>query len=250
MKVEALERRIRPFDIVLLAHGEPTPEIGQPENVPVVESITPFREIPSMMKPNGVIQLAKHFQVGEDLLGLRGDNGDRISHDELLTSESRGSLALFLVSKPQIYWKQSTSQWRMKFEFGGRRHDLKVTDIAWPIEETPPGDWIVCVSRTGQPFHSDHFGVIAMATPIAQLPSHVSAKCKAGVIELVSILREWRLAISKRDKVPAYVVMGNDTLEAIVDARPSTIAELSRVKGIGAKRLEKYGEDLLDLLGR
>jgi DNA helicase-2/ATP-dependent DNA helicase PcrA len=61
-------------------------------------------------------------------------------------------------------------------------------------------------------------------------------------------LKEWRLNRSKRDDVPAYVVFHNSTLAEIAARRPTTIAELAAVPGIGPAKLERYGRDVLDAL--
>jgi DNA helicase-2/ATP-dependent DNA helicase PcrA len=63
-------------------------------------------------------------------------------------------------------------------------------------------------------------------------------------------LKEWRLKRSKADDIPAYVVFHNSTLAEIAARRPSTIAELSSVAGIGPTKLERYGEDVLDALAK
>jgi DNA helicase-2/ATP-dependent DNA helicase PcrA len=63
-------------------------------------------------------------------------------------------------------------------------------------------------------------------------------------------LKEWRLKRSKRDEVPAYVVFHNSTLAEIADRRPQTIAELAAVPGVGATKLERYGDEVLAALGR
>jgi DNA helicase-2/ATP-dependent DNA helicase PcrA len=61
-------------------------------------------------------------------------------------------------------------------------------------------------------------------------------------------LKEWRLKRSKRDDVPAYVVFHNSTLAEIAARRPTTIAELASVPGIGPAKLERYGADVLEAL--
>jgi DNA helicase-2/ATP-dependent DNA helicase PcrA len=61
-------------------------------------------------------------------------------------------------------------------------------------------------------------------------------------------LKEWRLKRSKSDDVPAYVVFHNSTLAEIAARRPTTIAELGSVPGVGPAKLERYGRDVLDAL--
>ena len=44
---------------------------------------------------------------------------------------------------------------------------------------------------------------------------------------------------------PAYTVVSDATLAAIAAQRPTTLAELSRIKGIGPSKLEQYGAALI-----
>jgi len=64
----------------------------------------------------------------------------------------------------------------------------------------------------------------------------------------MAALRTWRTETARRDKVPAYVVFSDAHLEGIAAARPSSLRELARCKGIGPAKLEKYGDDVLAVL--
>ena len=58
-------------------------------------------------------------------------------------------------------------------------------------------------------------------------------------------LRVWRAAEAKQQGVPAYIVFGDATLRAVAAARPASVSDLDGISGIGAKKLEAYGEALL-----
>ena len=62
---------------------------------------------------------------------------------------------------------------------------------------------------------------------------------------LLDALRAWRHATAREHGVPAYVVFHDSTLEAIAATRPRTLDDLRGLSGIGAKKLERYGEALL-----
>ena len=47
--------------------------------------------------------------------------------------------------------------------------------------------------------------------------------------------------------VPAYVIFHDSTLETIAATQPRTLDDLRGISGIGAKKLERYGEALLTL---
>jgi DNA helicase-2/ATP-dependent DNA helicase PcrA len=73
--------------------------------------------------------------------------------------------------------------------------------------------------------------------------------CPANYDEaLYDRLKAWRLARAGDDKVPAYVVFTDKTLEAIAEARPATSQQLLKIGGIGAKKVEQYGPDVLELV--
>ncbi|WP_025041280.1 DNA helicase RecQ [Nitrosospira briensis] len=61
-------------------------------------------------------------------------------------------------------------------------------------------------------------------------------------------LRAWRTEAAKTHGVPAYVVFHDATLAELVRLHPKTENELREVPGIGARKLESYGDDLLMIL--
>jgi ATP-dependent DNA helicase RecQ len=63
--------------------------------------------------------------------------------------------------------------------------------------------------------------------------------------ELLEALRKWRLSLARELGVPAFVILHDSTLQAIAAARPRTLDALRRISGIGATKLERYGEALL-----
>ena len=66
--------------------------------------------------------------------------------------------------------------------------------------------------------------------------------------ELFERLRGWRSGRAAEEKVPAYVVFTDLTLQAIAEVRPADEAALLRVSGVGPAKIQKYGEDVLELV--
>jgi DNA topoisomerase-3 len=66
--------------------------------------------------------------------------------------------------------------------------------------------------------------------------------------ELIAALREWRLAEARRRRVPAFRILSNRSLTAIAEARPQDEAGLLRIHGMGSKRLEKFGQSILQIV--
>ncbi|ORW43367.1 ATP-dependent DNA helicase [Mycobacterium paraense] len=73
--------------------------------------------------------------------------------------------------------------------------------------------------------------------------------CAADIDEeLLLRLKAWRLDVAKEQKVPAYVVFSDNTLIAIAELLPGDESALIAIPGIGARKLEQYGPDVLELV--
>jgi DNA helicase II / ATP-dependent DNA helicase PcrA len=66
--------------------------------------------------------------------------------------------------------------------------------------------------------------------------------------ELLLQLKDWRLRTARDLKVPAYVVFSDNTLIAIAELLPTDDAALVAIPGIGARKLEQFGPDVLELV--
>ncbi|HET7195495.1 MAG TPA: ATP-dependent DNA helicase UvrD2 [Nocardioides sp.] len=76
------------------------------------------------------------------------------------------------------------------------------------------------------------------------------ADCPASYDEeLFERLREWRKARAAEESVPAFVVFTDATLQLIAEHKPRTEQALLAVNGIGRAKLERYGDDVLGLVG-
>jgi ATP-dependent DNA helicase RecQ len=67
--------------------------------------------------------------------------------------------------------------------------------------------------------------------------------------EMFEKLREWRRGVAKEQGVGAFVIMHDTTLEEICRKHPTSLAKLREVSGVGEKKLEKYGAQILGVLG-
>jgi ATP-dependent DNA helicase RecQ len=65
---------------------------------------------------------------------------------------------------------------------------------------------------------------------------------------LLGALKAWRSETARKRGVPAYVVLHDTTIDGIATARPTTLGELRGISGIGDKKLEHYGEELIALV--
>jgi DNA helicase II / ATP-dependent DNA helicase PcrA len=66
--------------------------------------------------------------------------------------------------------------------------------------------------------------------------------------ELFDALAAWRKQRAKVEEVPAYIVFHNSVLAAIADAKPRSLSELATVAGVGPSKLERYGDEVLEVV--
>jgi ATP-dependent DNA helicase RecQ len=75
-----------------------------------------------------------------------------------------------------------------------------------------------------------------------------AAQAKPGDADLLGALRAWRSETARKRGVPAYVVFHDATLDGIAASRPATLSELRNISGVGDKKLEHYGDELIALV--
>lgn len=91
----------------------------------------------------------------------------------------------------------------------------------------------------------------SVATPTAKRNRRGTALAPAaqalGVDDQVHYinLKNWRAEVARAHNLPAYVIFHDATLAEIARRRPQSLADLQGISGIGAKKLEAYGADVL-----
>ncbi|MGY1835097.1 ATP-dependent helicase [Blastococcus sp. SYSU DS0510] len=114
--------------------------------------------------------------------------------------------------------------------------------LSWSLARNPGG-------RRARPRSRFLDGLAPGSSPTAP-PARRPAKRPKVVLEgeageLFERLRAWRTQAAQDASVPAYVVFSDATLQAIAESRPASLRELSGLPGIGARKLELYGADVL-----
>ena len=66
--------------------------------------------------------------------------------------------------------------------------------------------------------------------------------------DLYQRLKTWRKAKAEEEKLPAFCILTNTTLEEIVKHHPQTKEDLLKLKGFGEKKFEKYGKAILEIV--
>ncbi|RZI85171.1 MAG: DNA helicase RecQ [Rubrivivax sp.] len=61
-------------------------------------------------------------------------------------------------------------------------------------------------------------------------------------------LKAWRSEVAREHNLPAYIVFNDATLAEMARVAPQTLGELSGISGVGAKKLQAYGTEILAVM--
>jgi ATP-dependent DNA helicase RecQ len=86
---------------------------------------------------------------------------------------------------------------------------------------------------------------LAISTRAARKAKRAAVGLADADAALFQALRDWRRAQAEAKGVPAYVILHDATLKAIAALRPDHPAQLEAIPGIGARKLEAYGEQIV-----
>jgi ATP-dependent DNA helicase RecQ len=112
---------------------------------------------------------------------------------------------------------------------------LRLTDAARPVLR---GEMPALLRRTAD-----------TAKPTRDKKSRLEVEGLTGAgLALFERLKAWRRSTAAADNVPAYVILHDRVLREIALARPSSLAALGRISGIGENKLRRFGERLLALI--
>ena len=67
-------------------------------------------------------------------------------------------------------------------------------------------------------------------------------------LERFAALKAWRAEIAREHNLPAYIVFHDATLAEMARAHPQSLDELAGISGVGTKKLEAYGSEILRVL--
>ncbi|GIZ53253.1 DNA helicase RecQ [Noviherbaspirillum aridicola] len=113
---------------------------------------------------------------------------------------------------------------------------LKLTDAARPVLR---GEQQVLLREYRKPEKKKRDGSRARA---------IDAELSGAARALFDRLRAWRVETARRHNVPAYVIFHDATMREIAKARPVSINELRNISGVGERKLETYGEEIIALI--
>ena len=117
---------------------------------------------------------------------------------------------------------------------------LKLTDAAKPVLR---GARTVQLRQYQKPVKASR-GRAGSAKPKGYVESDLSTIEQS----IFDKLRWWRVETARTHNVPAYVIFHDATMREIAKAQPRSLADLRGVSGVGEKKLETYGEEIIGLI--
>ncbi|KIG08406.1 ATP-dependent DNA helicase RecQ [Caballeronia concitans] len=180
-----------------------------------------------------------HFGAGHLIDILRGTRSEKVlqrGHEKLSTFGVGSAL-----SEPE--WRAVFRQ-LVAFGYLAVDHDgfgaLVLTDASKPVLK---GEERVTLRKYVKPVRSRQSAgrTGERADPTAGMSPREKSRWER--------LRAWRAETAKTDGVPAYVIFHDATLAEIARSDPDTIDDLRHIPGIGVRKLERFGDELLDVVG-
>ncbi len=71
------------------------------------------------------------------------------------------------------------------------------------------------------------------------------AALNAGALERLAGLKAWRAEVAREHNLPAFVIFHDATLRAIAERSPQSLVDLEGISGMGSKKLQAYGAEVL-----
>lgn len=91
----------------------------------------------------------------------------------------------------------------------------------------------------------------AIETPQSKLRENKSVEDGSGVVKYPALfkqLKSWRDKEANKQNIPQYMVLQQKTMCTLTNFLPQSTEELKQIKGMGKKKSEKYGEELLSII--
>ena len=114
---------------------------------------------------------------------------------------------------------------------------LKLTDAAKPVLR---GEQKIQLRQYQKPVKAKRTSV--------KSTGYVESDLSGVEQTLFDKLRWWRVETARKHNVPAYVIFHDATMREIAKAKPASMADLRNITGVGEKKLETYGAEIVALI--
>jgi ATP-dependent DNA helicase RecQ len=185
---------------------------------------------------SSVYRVDQRFGAGHVIDVLRGVDSDKVKqwrHDKLSTFGIGNDVG-------EAEWRAIVRQ-AIALGLVVIDHDaygaLKLTDEARPVLR---GERKVQLRQYQKP--------VRQKRQATKAKGYVEAGLSATEQAIFEKLRWWRVETARKHNVPAYVIFHDATMREIAKAKPGSLSDLRNISGVGEKKLETYGEEIVSLI--
>jgi ATP-dependent DNA helicase RecQ len=192
--------------------------------------------VPVQKLLSAIYRVGQRFAAGHVIDVLRGADTERIKqwrHEQLSTfgiGADRGEAEWRAILRQAIALGLITVDY-------DNYNSLKLTDDAKPVLR---GEKNVQMREYQKPEKQRRTASKPKGYVETDLSTHEQA--------LFDKLRWWRVETARKHNVPAYVIFHDSTMREIAKAKPASLVELRGVTGVGEKKLESYGAEIVELI--
>ena len=174
---------------------------------------------------------------------------DDNSPNQPLITKTNHNLKQELKTNTKINNKKKTNSKKKEIIELLTNTNLTSNEIAKKVNVTPPVVWAYKSHITMGTYDdkkqskkttSEQKGIIKKST--------FGTKTTDNQKSIEQSLKQWRYGESEELKIPAFRILSNSTLKAIVEYLPINKLQLKKVKGVGPQTIENYGEDILRII--
>ncbi|HJV81257.1 DNA helicase RecQ [Noviherbaspirillum sp.] len=183
-----------------------------------------------------IYRVDQRFGAGHVIDVLRGADSEKIKQwrHEKLSTFGIGS------ETSEAEWRAILRQ-AIALGFVVVDHDaygsLKLTDEARPVLR---GERTVQLRQYQKPAKKKR--------ETSRTKNYVESDLSSAEQAIFEKLRWWRVETARKHNVPAYVIFHDATMREIAKAKPASIGDLRNISGVGEKKLETYGEEIISLI--
>ncbi len=211
--------------------------------------LTQFEEVDITGEARSIVQCIKgnRMNYGITILLdiLRGANNQRIRTRHLDQNPEYGKLAH--VAAPRLRQIIQEMQYRGYLELSGDEYPVvKMNRQAGKLLENG-GQLVMKLAKEKSGKESGDFEARAGKKGKRNKTGAAAALSEKDA-RLFEELRKLRKEIAAREKVPPYIVFSDKTLALMSSSRPQYEDEMLRLSGVGEYKLEKYGEQFLEVI--
>ena len=184
------------------------------------------------------------FGAGHLMDILRGKSTEKVaqySHDKLSTFGIGADLA-------EAQWRSVLRQLIAKNMVRVDAEAFNTLQLMPDARQVLKGEITVLLREQALAGKADRAGPSKRVTKTS-VKGLAEAALNAGALERLAKLKAWRAEVAREHNLPAFVIFHDATLRAIAERAPLSLRDLEGIAGIGVKKLEAYGAEVLRVCG-